>query len=54
LKKIEVNDVRVYWNSESALYIPESLVDETKLHENNIYEAIGADTLHEFMLSPFG
>lgn len=43
LKKIEMNDIWVYWNSQSPSYIPESLLEHTKSSRNKIFEAIGAD-----------
>jgi len=43
LKKIELNDLWVYWNSSSPSYIPESLLEETKSSWNKIFEAVGAD-----------
>ena len=46
LKKLEINDIRVYWNSKSAAYIPESLLQDTWYSRNKIFEAVGADTLH--------
>ena len=53
LKKIELSDLRVYWNSKAPPYIPESLIDQTKHSKNSIFEAIDAQTLHQLMLGPF-
>ena len=51
IKKIKLNDCKVYWNSKSETYIPYSLILES--HSNSkekIFEAMGADTLWELMI----
>lgn len=53
LKKIEMIDIWIYWNSQSAAYIPESLLEHTKSSWNNIFEAMGADQIHHLMMTPF-
>ena len=53
LKKIEMNDVWVYWNSNSPAYIPESLLEQTKSSWDKIFEAMGADQIHQLMMTPF-
>jgi len=49
LKKIELTDVWIYWNSKSPAYIPESLMEDTKESWDRIFEAINANTIHELM-----
>lgn len=53
LKKIECNDVRLYWSSKSAAYIPDSVMQDTKESRDKIFEAINADTIHNLMTSWF-
>lgn len=53
LKKFEISDIRVYWNTKSETYIPNSLQEFTKGHRQQIFEAIGEDTLRELMLHVF-
>ena len=53
LKKIKLKDMRVYWNSASPCYIPETLQAGTKGSRDAIFEAIGADILRDLMIAPF-
>jgi hypothetical protein len=53
LKKIECNDVRIYWNSKSPAYIPDSLMEDTRESRDQIFEAMNADTIHQLMTAQF-
>lgn len=53
LNKFEVSDVRLYWNTKSETYIPNSLQEFTRGHRQQIFEAIGEDTLRDLMLQVF-
>jgi len=53
LKKFEISDVRLYWNTKSETYIPNSLQEFTRGHRQQIFEAIGEDTLRDLMLHVF-
>ena len=53
LKKIEINDIWVYWNSESAAYVSSTLFDDTWDSKIGIFDAIDAETLWQFMITPF-
>ena len=52
-KNVISDNVRVYWNSMSEMFIPTSLWEQTKDLEYRIFEAIAADDLFELMYEPF-
>ena len=53
LKRFDISDVRVYWNTKSEAYIPNSLQEFTKGHRKQIYEAMDEEILRELMLQVF-
>jgi len=51
IKKLKLNDCKMYWNSKSETYIPCSLIIGTNSNsKQKIFEAMGADLLHDLMV----
>lgn len=48
-----MSDIRIYWNTKSESYIPNSLLELTKSHKAQIFEALDADILRDLMLQVF-
>jgi len=53
LKKLEISDIRIYWNTKSETYIPNSLQEMTRGHRQQIFEAMDVDILRDLMLQVF-
>jgi len=53
LKKFDISDMRIYWNTKSESYVPNSLQELTKGNRKHIFEAMDEDILRELMLQVF-
>ena len=53
IKELIVKSLKIYWNSQSEMFIPISLWEQTKHLEYQIFDAMPADVLYELMMDFF-
>lgn len=53
LNKLDISDIRIYWNTKSESYVPNSLQEQTKWLKSQIYDAMDEDILRELMCQVF-
>jgi len=49
----EIKNVSFYWNSQSEMYIPTSVYDQSHEFRYGVFELIDADLIHDLMKDIF-